>query len=148
MSEIEQRLEREGLKLASFGKRIAAYVIDTVIINLLLVFTFSDELMNVSYEGAVDLAQDVLLSIVIITFLYHFIFTFLYGASLGKFFCKIAIIDEALLDKPNIMQSALRSAVKLVSENAFMLGYFWAFGNDSRKTWQDYVAKTVVIELA
>ena len=148
MNEIEQRLQREGLKLASFGKRIIAYLIDSLIINLLIIFTFYSDLSSLSYDVALNLAQDVLLSILLINFLYHFIFTLLYGASLGKFVCKIAIIDENLLDKPNFIQSALRSAVRLLSENAFMLGYFWAFGNDSRKAWQDYAAKTVVIELA
>lgn len=62
--------------------------------------------------------------------------------------CKIVIVDEALLDKPNVLQSGLRALVRLFSENAFMLGFAWALANEERKTWHDLATKTVVIELA
>ncbi|HJE66359.1 MAG TPA: RDD family protein [Campylobacter avium] len=147
-NELLERLHREGLKLASFEKRIIAYLVDFFVISVILSFIFVDDLANTNYENAADLTRKMIITVFLVNFLYHFIFAFLYGASVGKFLCKIAIVDDRLLDKPNLLQSAIRAIMRNVSENCFMLGYFWAFGNDSRKTWQDYVAKTVVIEVA
>lgn len=79
---------------------------------------------------------------------YQTIFTYLYGASLGKMVCKIIILDEDLLDKPNLNQSCIRSIVRQISDMAFMLGFAWALSNDLRKTWEDYLARTIVVNVA
>lgn len=62
--------------------------------------------------------------------------------------CKIIVIDEGILDKPNWGQSCLRALIRQFSGMAFMLGFAWALGNNLRKTWQDYLARTVVIDVA
>ena len=110
---LQDRLERENLKIASFGKRVLAFLID-----------------------------------VMVHFSYQAIFTYLYGASLGKILCKIIILDENLLDKPNLIQSCIRSAIRQVSAMAFMLGFAWALSNDLRKAWEDYLARTIVVDVA
>lgn len=149
MNETLQRLEREGLKVASFPKRILAFVIDKAIISLIVLIVFYDSLINTTDIIEISEAlQNSFLALFLLDFSYQLIFTFLYGASIGKIVCKIAIVDEKLLDKPNFMQSALRSLMRYISENAFYLGFAWAFGNDLRKSWQDYIAKTLVIEIA
>lgn len=148
-NELLERLARENLKIASFPKRICAFLIDKLIIAFIVFIIFYQQFSTASDElEIVAILSNFSLSLLFLEFSYHSIFTFLYGASVGKILCKIAIVDEALLDKPTLLQSALRAFMRLVSENAFMLGFAWAFSNDARKTWHDIVAKTVVISLA
>ncbi|EAH6296911.1 RDD family protein, partial [Campylobacter coli] len=35
-----------------------------------------------------------------------------------------------------------------ISDMAFMLGFAWALSNDLRKTWEDYLARTIVVNVA
>ena len=58
---------------------------------------------------------------------------------------KIICIDVYLLDKPKFSVSLLRAIMRIVSENVFFLGFAWAFGNSLLQTWQDKIAKTVVV---
>lgn len=149
MNEILDKLDRENLKIASFGKRVLAYFVDNFILSIIVFIIFFDKLSTLTDPQDIFAVLDnFLLGFVVLQFTYHFIFTFLYGASLGKMLCKIAIVDELSLDKPNLSQCIIRAATRQLSDTAFMLGFAWALGNDLRKTWQDYLAKTLVIELA
>ncbi len=143
------RLERENLTIASFNKRILAYFIDNLILSLIVFVIFYDKLLNA--KDLFDTAQilgDFYLGFILLHITYQAIFTYLYGASLGKMVCKIIILDEDLLDKPNLNQSCIRSIVRQVSDMAFMLGFAWALNNDLRKTWEDYLARTIVVNVA
>ena len=60
---------------------------------------------------------------------------------------KIVCVDIDLLDKPGLLNSLTRSLVRIISENAFFLGFAWAFSNPLFQTWQDKAAKTVVINV-
>lgn len=146
------RLEREGLKLAGFGKRILAFLIDEFILSFVIIAIFFDKFVSAiqtgDTEGFVLYVQNFSLSLIALQVLYHALFVYFYGATLGKIVCKIAVVDQALLDKPNLLQAFTRAIFRQLSSMAFFLGFVWAFGNNLRKTWQDFLAKTVVIELA
>ncbi|MCW1360884.1 RDD family protein [Campylobacter sp. US33a] len=145
---ILDRLERENLSLASFPKRIVAFILDNIILSLVVIVMMFDKIEFQTPEDFAFNLQKYSFFIMLLQFFYHTLFVYLYGASLGKMICKIQVIDEVMLDKPNLMQSIFRAAGKQLSEMLFMLGYVWAFGNQERKTWQDYFAKTVVIDVA
>ncbi len=147
--DLQTRLERENLVIASFGKRVLAYLIDDLILALVVYIIFYDHLINAKeFYDVIYILGDFSLGFVLLHFTYQTIFTYLYGASLGKMVCKIIILDEDLLDKPNLSQSCIRSAVRQISNMTFMLGFAWALGNDLRKTWQDYLARTIVVNVA
>lgn len=149
MNETLKKLERENIRLASFSKRVLAYIIDNLIISAIILLIFADKLMGFDDITQIQmLMANFLGGILLLQFAYDFVFTFLYGATLGKMACKISIVDESSLYKPNITQSAIRAGVKRLSDGAFALGFVWALGNDLRKAWEDYAAKTLVIELA
>ncbi|TKX32805.1 RDD family protein [Campylobacter aviculae] len=143
------RLERENLSIASFGKRVLAYFIDNFILSLIVCVIFYDQLLqSKNLLETTQILGNFYLGFILLHFTYQTIFTYLYGASLGKIVCKIIILDESLLDKPNLMQSCIRSAIRQLSDMAFMLGFAWALGNDLRKTWEDYLARTIVVDVA
>ncbi|MFQ6341627.1 RDD family protein [Campylobacter sp. VTCC 70190] len=146
---LQNRLERENLKIASFTKRVLAFLIDDMVISLIVFIIFYDSFMVAKdvFETT-QIIGNFYLGLILLHFSYQSIFTYLYGASLGKILCKIIILDEKLLDKPNLLQSCTRSAMRQVSAMAFMLGFAWALSNDLRKTWEDYLARTIVVDVA
>ena len=146
---LQDKLEREGLKIASFPKRVWAYLIDEFLLTCIVFIIFYDKLANAKdYFDIAMILGNFSLGFFVLQFSYQAIFTALYGASLGKMVCKIIVIDEQFLDKPNWIQSCLRALFRQFSSMAFMLGFAWALGNVLRKTWQDYLARTVVIDVA
>lgn len=147
--DLQTRLERENLVIASFDKRVLAYFIDSFILALIVCIIFYDRFINAKeLSDIIYILGNFYLGFILLHFTYQAIFTYLYGASLGKMVCKIIILDEDLLDKPNLTQSCIRSAVRQISDMTFMLGFAWALGNDLRKTWQDYLARTIVVNVA
>ncbi|AXP08281.1 RDD family protein [Campylobacter hepaticus] len=145
---LQERLERENLKIASFTKRVLAFLIDDMIISLIIFIIFYDRLMQAKdILETTQIIGNFYLGLILLHFSYQTIFTYLYGASLGKIVCKIIILDENLLDKPNLIQSCIRSAIRQVSAMVFMLGFAWALSNNLRKSWEDYLARTIVVDV-
>lgn len=148
MDEILEKLDRENIYLAGFGKRAIAFILDNFIVSLIIFIAFYKDFMSVADD--VNLLYEMALNFVVfifcLQFFYHFLFTAFYGATLGKMAVRIKIIDEQSLDKPNFMGAFIRTAVRFLSESAFYLGFTWAFGNELRKTWQDFAARTLVID--
>ena len=83
---------------------------------------------------------------VVIKFLYHTIFVYLYGASLGKLAVKIYCVraDGSAMD---IATAAIRAAVRLISEMIFYMGFLVALFTNSRQSLHDMAAKTLVVEI-
>ena len=46
MNETLKKLERENIRLASFPKRVLAYIIDNLIISAIILLIFADELVG------------------------------------------------------------------------------------------------------
>ena len=149
MNNLANMLNNEGLKIASLKKRIIAFILDNIIIStLILIYILLNQDLKDNIEENMIIIQQYIFQLMLLQLIYHAFFTYYYGASIGKIICKIAIISESTLNKPNIIQSINRSIFRIISDNIFMLGFVWSFLNIDRKTWHDYVAKTVVIELA
>ena len=147
--DLATRLERENLSIASFKKRVLAYFIDNFILSFIIYIIFYTPLSQAKdLMEMIEVSRNFGLSFILIRLIYQIIFTYLYGASLGKMICKIIILDEDILDKPNLIQSCIRSSVSELSNSAFFLGFAWALSNNLRKTWEDYAAKTVVVNVA
>ncbi|KAA6226749.1 MULTISPECIES: RDD family protein [unclassified Campylobacter] len=148
--DLYDKLEREELKIASFPKRVIAYIIDSFIVGILCALVFMGDFYQIPDDPVqfLSVTPQFVLSVYLLNFFYQTFFTFLYGATLGKMVCKIMIIDERILDKPNLIQSAIRAIIRQISDMFFMLGFAWALSNNLFKTWQDYLAKTIVIDVA
>lgn len=149
MNEILEKLERENIKIASFYKRVLAYFIDSFLLSFVVVLVNLDAVLNAQdLMEQIALASSFATGFIVLQFFYNFVFTAFYGATLGKMACKIAVVDEMSLAKPDYLRCAVRAAGWLLSYMCFYLGFAWALGNDLRKTWEDYLAKTLVIEIA
>ena len=141
------KLENENITLASVGKRGVAWGIDKFLISFLFYAVYYDKFDGLDYEQISALAMEMIPQIVLLEVIYQTFFTWYCGASIGKVAMKIVCVDIDLLDKPGLLNSLTRSLVRIIGENAFFLGFAWAFSNPLFQTWQDKAAKTVVINV-
>ena len=140
--------------VAPLGKRVIAFGIDEVILatlfTIVLLVIDEPEIMAAAQSGSNLEIQKVvskfLMQYVVIKFLYHMIFVYLYGASLGKLAVKIYCVraDGSSMD---IATAAIRAAVRLISEMIFYMGFLVALFTNSRQSLHDMAAKTLVVEI-
>ena len=104
MESIAERLERENIRLASFNKRLFAYLIDDVIISALFFVIYYDAFKNAASDAQTMIAviNSFIWQLVLLKVLYHTFFVWRYGASLGKIVMKIMVLDGEILDFPSL----------------------------------------------
>ena len=149
---IQELLDRENLKLADTGSRALAWLLDNVLLSLIFTLIHLTTLQNLSdAQGNVDymMLREFMLEngwqAYCLKIAYDTLFVWLYGASLGKMLFKVRIITLGLVDKPNFIESLLRSFGKFVGEGLFFITYFFAFGDEFRRTLHDRLVKTLAI---
>ncbi|MFA7083660.1 MAG: RDD family protein [Arcobacteraceae bacterium] len=135
-----------NLELASMRSRIKAFVIDDILITLVFIllywknFTQTDDMtvmLTIMNEGVYQ--------ILLIKFIYQGFFIWYYGATLGKIFAKIRVIDYNHFGRVSFFSAFMRSFFRLFSEMFFYIGFVFAFFNDSKQTMQDKLARTLVV---
>ena len=148
---IQDTLDRENLYIAPLDRRFWAYVIDSVLISFLIfVINFNTiaELSMQSIKDSTKALQEMpllALEVYVLGFLYQGLFTFLYGASLGKMALKIRVISVDLLDSPNALYSFWRAFLREVSQVVYFIPFFFAFGDRLKRTLYDRASRTIVI---
>lgn len=148
--DIEGILDREGLTLAPNNKRILAFVIDSILISFVIFLAFLQQISSVGEDSMAirDMATSMASYVAIITVLYHSIFTYVYGASIGKIFCKIKIVKVITLDKPNILDSIIRSIFRVMGEWLIYIPLLLIFADKYRRALHDIIVKTIVIDVS
>lgn len=146
---IERFLDREELQLATIGRRSIAFFIDAfllVIISIIIHFdAFSTLDPMLDQEGLLAFQIQILETYLPLTFIYQWIFTALYGATIGKIAMKIKVINLQTGDIPDWMVSLNRAGVRIISEYVMNLGFLWALFDPAKQGWHDKSAKTIVI---
>ena len=139
--------ENGKLSLATNGRRIISCAIDEMILAILFFLIYMGEFSKAtSQEQLQDIMMNFIVQYYVIKILYHTIFIYFYGASIGKFVCKIRCINQDALT-PNFYESFIRAVVRIISEFAFYLGFAWAFFNEFRQTWHDKAGGTLVVQV-
>ena len=141
------------MSIAPLSKRVIAFGIDEVILatlfTIVLLVIDEPEIMAAAQSGSNLEIQKVvskfLMQYVVIKFLYHTIFVYLYGASLGKLAIKIYCVRAG--GDMDIATAAIRAAVRVISETIFYMGFLVAFFTSSRQSLHDMAAKTLVVEI-
>lgn len=127
---------------ASFWTRLAAFIIDQIIITILLfiiIFTLTlagfktDTLGNILYYT--------------ISIVYGSVFIWKYGATLGKKWLKLRVVNTSY-QSVSLGKAILRESVgKFISSLVFSYGYLASLVDKQRQTWHDKIAKTYVVVL-
>lgn len=137
----------QNLQLATFWPRIKAYIIDDILITFITAFIFWEQIKNAGDDMSSVMAvlNVYLVPIMMLKISYHTFFVWYYGATVGKYLSKIRVIDHDTLSNISFMSSLVRAVARILSEMFFYLGFLFAFFNDARQTFQDKIAKTLVV---
>jgi len=154
--------ESVSLPIATSKKRIAAFVIDDLMVAFLLFVIFYDQLMVITSHLPSVLTPEAieafkheirqfsvnnLLLIVTLKILYHAIPVWQNGTTLGKYIMKIKVIDFKIGTTPSLYQAFLRALLRILSEAFFYLGFALAFMMPLRQTLHDKLSNCVVIDV-
>ena len=146
---IENFLHREELKLASIQKRALAFFIDAFILVVMVYIIYFDAISALDpldEEAILYMQLEILKTYIPLTFIYQWVFTALYGASIGKIAMKIKIIDIKTGDIPSWGVALNRAGVRIISEYLLNLGFLWGVLDPYKQTWHDKSAQTLVID--
>ncbi len=153
--------EYSTLPIASTQKRITAFVIDDLVIAFLLIIIFYNQLtaivshlptvitpesIDVFKEEINQFSVNNLLLIIALKVLYHTFFIWQNGMTLGKYFMKIQVIELDTNQYPTLPKALLRSALRIVSEAFFYLGFLLAFFLPLKQTLHDKLSGSVVVD--
>jgi len=144
--EVIEKFERENITLASFPKRLFAYLIDEILVSFLFVMIYIGSIEDSkNVEETINMINGLVLYIMILKVIYQTFFVWMYGATLGKIFMKIRVVSINDLENPDVIYSLNRAIVRILSESVFYIGFVWAFMNPKRETWHDKAGRTLVV---
>lgn len=151
---IEETLERENLKIPKLESRIAAYLVDDVLLSFVVFAIVYSDISSLQTENGIvngNALMGILFTMIalsfILVFMYHWLFIALYGSTLGKMLCKIRVVDITMLDNPSYKQAAIRSFVRLISAMLYFLPFIAIFADTFRRGFHDKWAKTIALSL-
>ncbi len=143
---IEQMLYRENLKVAPLKKRIFAYFIDDALISILfIVMLFSSFDLLEDKEAFLQSMQANLMYFILLRGFYQCIFTYFYGASIGKILLKMRVVQLDTLDHPNLLNAIVRAFFRELGQMLFYITFFFALNDVFVRTLHDRIVKTIVI---
>lgn len=138
----------DNLQLASLRSRAIAFVIDDLLVTAIIIIIFWENIMAVSHDMNAMMffmKTDLVMPLIFLKFVYQALFTWYYGATVGKIVAKIKVIDSNTWGRVSIFSAILRSIGRIFSEMFFYIGFLIGFFNDGRKTFHDLTGKTLVV---
>ncbi|MBP9492350.1 MAG: RDD family protein [Sulfurospirillum sp.] len=144
--ELIEKFERENITLAPLKKRALAYLIDEILVSLLFIFIYVDQIPdNATTEETITIINSLVFYVMVLKVVYQTFFVWMYGATLGRIAMKIKVISLGDLENPSLLFSLSRASFRIISESIFYLGFLWAVLNPKRETWHDKVSNTLVV---
>lgn len=144
--ELIEKFERENITLAPLKKRALAYLIDEILVSLLFIFIYIDQIPeNATTEETITIINSLVFYVMVLKVVYQTFFVWMYGATLGRIAMKIKVISLGDLENPSLLFSLSRASFRIISESIFYLGFLWAVLNPKRETWHDKVSNTLVV---
>ena len=138
------------LQLASMRSRAFAYVIDDLLVTIIIMAIFWDNIVSVSHDMDAMMylmKTDLVMPLIILKVIYQTFFVWYYGATVGKIIAKIRVIDADSWNRVSIFSAFLRAVGRIISEMFFYIGFLIGFFNDGRKTFHDITGKTLVVNV-
>ena len=141
-------VDTSNLQLSSIKSRIKAFIIDDLSITLLVLLILWDkiEIANGDLIVITTIMNAAFFQIIIIKFIYQTFFIWYYGATIGKYLAKIRVIDFNNYGKVSLVNSAIRSSGRIVSEAVFYIGFLVANYTESKQTFHDKIGKTLAVD--
>ena len=145
-----------SLSIPSNAKRISAFAIDDIIVSLLFLVIFYSQLMTLFesfdvFDEEAIIAINLFISsklwvVLSLKLLYHTVFIWQNGATIGKHLMKIKVIDLQTRERPTLQKSFLRALIRIPSEMLFYLGFVMAFFVPLKQAFHDKMSQCVVVD--
>jgi len=138
------------LQLASMRSRAFAYVIDDLLVTIIIMAIFWDNIVSVSHDMDAMMylmKTDLVMPLIILKVIYQTFFVWYYGATVGKIVAKIRVIDANHWGRVSIFSAFLRAVGRIFSEMFFYIGFLIGFFNEGRKTFHDITGRTLVVNV-
>ncbi len=145
------------MQYASFGKRVVAYIIDSVIVGLITGIPIGC-LVGITTAFAMDMSEEAyiiaIIAVSLIGVLWAIIASILYfaimwsrtGQTLGKKWLGIKVVTAEWIP-PSFWRAAGRAVIGYwLSDLVFGLGFLWMLWDDYQQCWHDKLFSTYVIE--
>lgn len=133
-------------RLAPTGRRIVSFVIDDVVVSLLFVAIFSEQITALqSSEELRAFLQDTFWVLVLLKVIYHTLFTATNGMTFGKYLARIRTVSAEDGGPVGWGASFVRSAARVMDEFIFYLGFLPAFFSPTGQTLHDRIGGCVVV---
>jgi len=145
-----QENSSNNLQLASMRSRAFAYIIDDLLITVIIMVIFWENIVALSndMEAMMFLMKtDLVMPLIALKVTYHTFFIWYYGATVGKIVAKIKVIDVDSWGNVSLLSSFLRSIGRIFSEMFFYVGFLIGFFNEGRRTFHDITGKTLVVNV-
>lgn len=133
--------------LAPLRGRLKAFIIDDILITVISVVLLWDVIASSNGDllAIVEIMNNNAWQLIGFKFLYHTFFIWYYGATVGKMYANIRVVDSVSMGRVSFIGAIIRSIGRILSEMFFYIGFILAYYNPQRQTLQDKLAKTVVI---
>ncbi len=132
--------------LAPNSKRIWSYVIDDLVMSILFIAIFFEQLSSLaSPEDATAFVAANYWVLAILKVIYHTLFTWQNGKTLGKYIMRIKSVDIQTQELLTLPVSLLRACVRVLDEAFFYIGFLPAFFTPTRQTIHDRISRSIVI---
>ena len=138
------------LQLASMRSRAFAYVIDDLLVTIIIMAIYWDNIVSVSHDMDAMMylmKTDLVMPLIILKVIYQTFFVWYYGATVGKIVAKIRVIDANHWGRVSIFSAFLRAVGRIFSEMFFYIGFLIGFFNEGRKTFHDITGRTLVVNV-
>lgn len=136
------------LRPAAIGRRFIASLIDAVFVFVMSIpLTIVAALALQGTLGNGQIAQLLILGVTVAATFAYFGFQYLErGATLGKKWMRIKVIQVDNQDYPSLRQSFVREIVGKTIGSFFMFGFIWAFFHPKGRAFHDLICGTIVVE--
>ena len=129
-------------------KRVGAFVVDDLVVSFLFLAIFWSQLSSLGTVEEINLfLTKNFLIIVTIKILYHTIFVWQSGMTLGKYLMKIKVVSLHTDEIPQLHIALARASLRIVSETFFYLGFAMAFFNPMVQTLHDKLTGCAVVDV-
>jgi uncharacterized RDD family membrane protein YckC len=133
-------------RIAPIGRRILSFVVDDIVVSLLFVAIFYEQIGMLKAPEAIQLfLQANLWVLILLKILYHTFFIGYNGMTLGKYLAKIRAVSLENGELLGYPRAFLRALVRIPDEMFFYLGFLPAFFSPLRQTLHDRVSGCVVV---
>lgn len=137
----------ENLELASVRSRTLAFVIDDFLVTFIMLAMYWNQIAASGGDltSMLMIMNQFVWQVLFLKFIYQTFFVWYYGATVGKIITKVRVIDFNHYGRVSLITSIIRSALRIISEMFFYIGFIFAFFNDGKQTFHDKLGRTLVV---